>query len=300
MILPRLKLYLTVFFILICFIVLTYNNYSSENYIQEKLLSITKKSILSSQENKVTNNNIEIESVIKVINLYNSILNSEKKIYSQNGEDGILERLIDLIKLNKTGGYYVEFGTQDARECNTRYLREKLGWNGLLMDGSNENPSINLHRESIMHNNIISLLEKYKVPNDVDILSEDTDYADYHIVDEILKKYHPKILVHEVNQQPGDICVTVPKENKLIFWDASNYHGASVCAFWCLAKNYNYTMVYCDKAGVNCFWLRNDYIDKYFNINHRLVQSILNPLFLFKKPAFVYPSTNKQWKIINC
>ncbi len=245
-------------------------------------------------------NNLDINKVKKVIDFYNSVLNSEKKIYSQNGEDGILEKLIDFIKINKTGGYYVEFGTQNGRECNTRYLREKFGWNGLLMDGSNENPSINLHRESILHSNILSLLEKYKVPNDIDILSEDTDYADYHIVEEMLKKYHPKILVHEVNQQPGNMCVTVPKANKLIFWDGSNYHGGSVCAFWCLAKRFSYTMVYCDKAGVNCFWLRNDLVEKYLNIETKVVQSLLNPIFLYKKPGFVYPSTNKKWVDVSC
>ena len=57
------------------------------------------------------------------------------------------------------------------------------------MDGSNENPMINLHKESILHSNILSLFEKYRVPDDIDILSEDTDYADYHIVEEILKTY---------------------------------------------------------------------------------------------------------------
>ena len=82
------------------------------------------------------------------------------------------------------------------------------------------------------------MFEKYKVDLNLDLFSEDTDYADYWIVEKVLTKYHPKIVIHEVNQQPPNLCVTVekPKPNKIIYWDGTNYHGGSVCAFYCLAK----------------------------------------------------------------
>jgi hypothetical protein len=139
---------------------------------------------------------------------------------------------------------------------------------------------------------IFELFEKYKVPIEIDILSEDTDYADYYIVEEILKIYRPKILVHEVNQQPGNLCVTVAKEDKLIFWDGSNYHGGSVCAFWCLAKRFSYTMVYCEKAGVNCFWLRNDLLENnLYNIDHKIIQTnlIRKLLVQLNQQLFCFP-----------
>jgi hypothetical protein len=34
--------------------------------------------------------------------------------------------------------YYIEFGVEDGRECNSRLLREQHGWHGLMMDGGNE------------------------------------------------------------------------------------------------------------------------------------------------------------------
>ena len=34
-------------------------------------------------------------------------------------------------------------------QCNTRFLRQHLGWQGLMMDNSNQNLTINLHRENI-------------------------------------------------------------------------------------------------------------------------------------------------------
>ncbi len=165
------------------------------------------------------------------------------------------------------------------------------------MDGSNSNPKINLNRELISHETILDLFEKYKVPIDLDIFSEDTDYADYWIVEKVLTKYKPKIVIHEVNQQ--DLCVTVPKPDKVIYWDGSNFHGASACAFHCLAIRFGYTMVYCEQKGVNCFWIRNDLLEKNLGISSQYVQEVLTSTYLFTK-TFEYFNTSKIWEKIIC
>ena len=243
---------------------------------------------------------IVIDEKKNKINLfYNEIYKSEYKVYSQSKEDGVINKLLQFINKPRNGSY-VEFGTQQGLECNTRNLREHYGWKGLLMDGLYENLNINLHKESIMHTNILELFEKYKIEKDFDLLSEDTDYADYWIVEKILTKHTPKIIVHEVNQQGPELCVTVPKSDKLIFWDSTSFHGANVCAFWCLAKQFNYTMVYCETRGVDCFWMRNDLLYDYLKIDIHLIQNTLVPSFLFKKLNFSYPSTNKTWHEVKC
>ena len=183
----------------------------------------------------------------KIFQFYIRLMKSEIKHFSQNREDGVILSLIEFLKLDKPGTY-VEFGTETGAEINTRYIRERLNWTGLLMDGSNENAAINLKKESIFHTNILQLFEKYQVPIDLDLFSEDTDYADYWIVEKVLSKYKPKMLIHEVNQQTS--CVTVPKPVALTFWDGSEFHGGSVCAFRCLAIASGYSMVYCESAGV--------------------------------------------------
>ena len=83
----------------------------------------------------------------------------EKKIYSQNGEDGVLQKIFTLI--GTTNKYYVEFGVEDGRECNTRILRGS--WTGLLMDGGYEDLEINLHQEFITAENVVDLFKKYDV-----------------------------------------------------------------------------------------------------------------------------------------
>ena len=81
--------------------------------------------------------------------------------------------------------------------------------------------------EKISYSNIVQLFEKHKVDVNVDLFSEDTDYADYWIVAEVLTKFKPKIIIHEINQQPPELCVTIPKPkpDELKYWDGSNYHG---------------------------------------------------------------------------
>jgi hypothetical protein len=201
-------------------------------------------------------------NLTKIKSFYESI--KEEKIYSQNKEDGVTLSLINFLGIKN--GTFVEFGVQDGSETNTRILRENYNWKGLMMDSSIDNLSINKRQEIISYSNILNLFKKYKVDLNLDLFSEDTDYADYWIVEKVLTKYRPKIVIHEVNQQPPNLCVTVekPKPNKIIYWDGTNYHGGSVCAFYCLAKKNDYTMVYCESKGVNCFWIRYIFYWYYF------------------------------------
>lgn len=62
----------------------------------------------------------------------------EKKVYSQNGEDGIIEYIFS--NIGTTNKFCVEFGVGNGFECNTVYLQEEKGWKGLMMDyGSDQN-----------------------------------------------------------------------------------------------------------------------------------------------------------------
>ena len=65
------------------------------------------------------------------------INNSEFRVYSQWGEDGIIQYLLKYVPIeNKT---FVEFGVENYKEANTRFLLVNNNWTGLVMDGSSEN-----------------------------------------------------------------------------------------------------------------------------------------------------------------
>jgi hypothetical protein len=274
---------------------------------------------ITSQTNHHDLKSFKIEAVNEIINLtrpfppiYYEQINtmrqfhkylqaSEKRYYSQNKEDGVLVALVDLINCTY-GGSFVEIGTESGIQTNTRYLREKYNWKGLYLDNKYKDVSINLHRENVTHQNVLSLLEKYNVnETSLDLLSEDTDFADYWILEKILLKYKPKLIVHEINEQPPPICVTVLKPLSLIEWVwNTEYHGASLCAFQCLAKRFDYTIVYCESAGVNCFWMRNDLLYELFGIKVDVMWKALSVDFLWRKPDFVYRPTDKDWHRVKC
>jgi hypothetical protein len=107
----------------------------------------------------------------------------------------------------------------------------------MLFDNSYSDLAINLYEELVHDQTVLEIFEKYKIPKDIDLLSVDTDYADYWIIEKILTQYKPKVIIHEINQQPLDTCVSVPKVDYIVIHDGSNFHGANICAFYCLAKS---------------------------------------------------------------
>ncbi|MBA3721548.1 MAG: class I SAM-dependent methyltransferase [Parachlamydiaceae bacterium] len=200
---------------------------------------------ISGLENKKPQKNNEID-----------ISRYEKKVYSQNGEDGVLVELFNYIKPDHK--YFVEFGVESGSQCNTRLLRTKYQWNGLMMDGSHANAEINLHQELITAENINTLFDKYKVPYNLDLLSIDLDFNDFYIWNAISPDYKPKVVVIEYNASH------LPEEDKIVEydsqgkWDYSNYFGASILAMARLGNKKGYSLVYADNNGVNLFFVRND------------------------------------------
>lgn len=278
--------YLAIAFIL--FLIIYYTYFLTSN---EKRLEIRQLNDLEKEEMRE-----------RIIRFYHLLSSSEKKIYSQNKEDGIIEEIFENLDLKDSNKFYVEIGagTSDARECNSRYLREIKDWKGIMFDGTVENSSIPLYKAYILANNVVELFDSKNVPINMDFLSEDTDYADYWIMESILNKYKPKVVCHEINQQSDDLCVTVPKENDLKVWDGTSFHGASVCAFKCLAEKFDYSLVYCETFGVNCFWIRNDLIKQNLKLDVKLLQETLTTKFLWKKPNFNYKDSNREWYEIKC
>ena len=191
----------------------------------------------------------------------------EERIFSQNGEDGITIKLLELLyNGDNENKYYVEFGVESGRECNTRILWDRYKWKGLQMDGGHENQSINLRQEFITKENVVDLFRKYNVPDHINVLSVDIDFNDFYCLKEILKNYKCDILICEYN------ATHLPNEDKIVIydknggWDGSNYFGVSLLSLTRLGEKYDYSLVYCDKKGVNCFFIHNDII-KNKNLN---------------------------------
>lgn len=176
----------------------------------------------------------------------------EMRMYSQNGEDGIIEYIFG--RIGTTNKYFVELGTGDGKECNSRYLREK-GWTGVGIDGNYENETVK--KEWITRENVEKLLKKYKVPKEFDLLSIDLDSNDYWIW-KAITNYHPRTVVAEYNSCiPADQSLTIVYDPKFKS-DGSSYFGASLKALDKLAKTKGYVLAGCESRGVNAFFVRAD------------------------------------------
>jgi hypothetical protein len=202
----------------------------------------------------------------------------EKRVYSQNGEDGVLEKIFGIV--GTTSRYYVEFGVENGNECNTRFLRQFYGWKGLMMDLSYQNHNINLNKEKITAENIVELFQKYQVPTEFDLLSIDIDLNDFHVWNTICQFYRPRVVVIEYNG-----CLS-PHEDKVVIyypnnhWDGTNYYGASILAFYKLGRKYGYSLVYAENRGANIFFVRDDVLESCGSLfkNTNNVEKLFKPL----------------------
>ncbi len=224
--------------------------------------------ILATQYNSESLASLTREQKLEFLKTYNlrprirNINQFERKIYSQNGEDGIINSIF--AKIGLTNKFFVEFGVGNGTECNTRYLREKKNWVGLMMDGR-ENPPANVKRELITAENIQHLFKKYNVPKEFDLLSIDLDMNDFWVWHAI-KEYKPRVVTIEYNS-------TIPfYESKVVnydsqgVWDGTNFFGASLKAMIELGKAKGYTLVGCDNRGINAFFVADNLISDHFDI----------------------------------
>jgi len=201
-----------------------------------------------------------------------SINESEFKVYSQWGEDGIIQYILNHISINNK--VFVEFGVEDYSESNTRFLLKNDNWSGLVLDGNKahieyikNDTSVywahNLKAEHIFitKDNINSILLQNGIPEDLGLLSIDIDGNDYWIWDAI-NCINPRIVISEYNSLFGSLSkVSVPYSDSFVRNSAhfSNvYYGASLGALEFLAKKKGYSLIGTNMAGNNAFFVRND------------------------------------------
>ncbi|KAJ3218293.1 hypothetical protein HK099_005110 [Clydaea vesicula] len=228
----------------------------------------------------------------------------EKKIYSQYGDDGAIEYIFS--NLGTTNKFYVEFGTENAQECNTRALWEYYGWNGILMDGDGVSlDERKIYNHFITRENIVELFKKYNVPKDLDLLSIDINYNDWFIFETILEAgYTPMLIIVEMNRNfNADQSFTV-RYNKDYSLKCCNYHfGFSILAGSRLANRFGYHLIYEEKQGVNSYYINVHYVKtwlkKVFDIDLTLFQvKSLLPTFeyIFRPSVAIHTSSLNQFQ----
>lgn len=202
------------------------------------------------------------------------ILDYEFKVSSQWGEDGIIQYLINNVKIENK--IFVEFGVEKYTESNTRFLLQNNNWKGLVIDGSEENIDYikndpiywryNLKVECafIDKDNINELISKNGINGDIGLLSVDIDGNDYWVW-KAIDCISPRIIICEYNSHFGsENKVSVPYDKSFIRNQkhySNIYYGASISAFEYLATKKGYSLITSNSSGNNVFFVRNDLLE---------------------------------------
>jgi hypothetical protein len=196
---------------------------------------------------------------------------AEFRVFSQWGEDGIIQYLIQHVLIERP--LFVEFGVENYLESNTRFLLTNNYWSGLVIDGSQENidyikrdviywaTNLKVECAFITKDNINHLLKRNGISGDIGLLSIDIDGNDYWIW-QAIDVISPRIVICEYSSLFGSTAqVTVPYDPQFTRNQAHYskvYYGASISALNNLAVSKGYSLVGGNQAGNNLFFLRND------------------------------------------
>lgn len=179
------------------------------------------------------------------------LLQHRKSITSQLGEDGILEKIFQILPITTTDRWCVEFGAGDgATLSNTYHLINHQSWSSVQIEANPRSYDLLASRYAdkakvVCSNRVISfegentldkVLQTTPIPLDFDFLSVDIDGNDYHIW-ESLEVYRPKVVVIEFNPSiPHYVSHIQPKDPEV-------YQGSSLLALQQLGIQKNYELV---------------------------------------------------------
>lgn len=203
--------------------------------------------------------------------LVTNLQETEFKVFSQFGDDGIIQYLIHNVEIkNKT---FIEFGVENYTESNTRFLLLNNNWKGLVMDGNMKNieqirsdglywrHDLKAVCNFIKRENINQLFVENGFEGEVGILSIDLDGNDYWIW-EAIDVVSPTIVIIEYNSVLGaEFPISIPYDENFIRSKAHYsylYWGASLAALNHLAIKKGYKFVGSNSAGNNAYFVKQN------------------------------------------
>jgi len=230
------------------------------------------------------NRELEELKVLEAKNFINNFKNIEEirnleeiefKVFSQFGDDGIIQYLIHNLDIQTK--IFIEFGVGDYTEANTRFLLINNNWKGLIIDC--DQGYINYIKNEEIYwkydltavcsfvtcENINHIFESNGLKGKVGILSIDIDGNDYWIWESI-KAVNPDVVIIEYNSIFGpDFALSIPYSPKFQRTKAhfSNlYWGCSLKALELLGRKKGYYFIGSNSNGNNAYFVRRDKISK--------------------------------------
>lgn len=193
------------------------------------------------------------------------LLEYKKNVFSQTGEDGIIEKIFEIIP--DKDFWCVEFGAWDGiMNSNSRNLIINFGYSAVLIEGGKKkfdelkknysnNPKViplNKFVGFSNNDNLDRILETTSIPKNFDFLCIDIDGNDYHVW-KALNNYKPKVVCIEFNP-------TIPSEIEYVQEaDFKINRGASLLSINNLAKSKGYELI--SVIDFNAFFVDEKYFE---------------------------------------
>jgi hypothetical protein len=211
---------------------------------------------------------IEAQKNVKDIDSLDKV---EFRVFSQWGEDGIIQYLIRNIRISNK--IFIEFGVEDYKESNTRFLLHNNNWKGLIIDGSEKHIKRIKNSDEywkfdltavcsfITAENINQIFTEHQFNTSIGLLSVDIDGNDYWVW-KAIDVVQPEIIIVEYNSVFGsERTITIPYQPDFVRANAHHSHlyaGTSLAAIVKLSEEKGYSFVGSNSAGNNAYFVRKD------------------------------------------
>lgn len=175
------------------------------------------------------------------------------RVHSNFGEEGVIDKYIERFGIGDASRSAVDIGAGDGiRSSNTYHLFAR-GWHGLGIEAddikygrlrrtySDLSGVVPCH-STVTVENVISLLDANGIERDFGVLSKDIDGNDYWVLDAILAKYRPRLIVSEYNEKiPPPLRFTVDYDPH--FRLRHHFYGYSIAKLSDLLNKHDYVLL---------------------------------------------------------
>jgi hypothetical protein len=179
---------------------------------------------------------------------------------SQFGEENYILSLLENIPKTK---FFVEIGAGDGYyNSHTRYFIEN-GYKGIQIDKDNKgNDEIKQH--FVFQGNVLPLLKTYDCPESFDFLTIDIMGNEYWILEKILSKYSPNLIISRFNPyiHPESKWNSIAiKYDDNFQYAGDDYYAYTMIAGKKLAKRFGYTIVL-QNDETFIYFMKNEYVNE--------------------------------------